>query len=244
MVSLVMAATKTTPVARRVRTASVIEERFESQGRAWLWREGATVVGERYRSVSESQRDELRALFLRKLVPQAEKRGIAADPCAAQAPSGVASADVRWVRWFREGEDPAPLWALFAQSRVLSSTDADNDTWNLVAWGDGPALAWASNDPIAQSCLRAALRAMPAWLSGGVLSRDPSFAVRIERASDASRTRRASTTRREASDGTSSESNESNETHAARATSGESATRPNPRAILAAWRKTHPARSA
>lgn len=239
MVSLVMAATKTAPVARRVRTAPVIEERFESQGRAWLWREGATVVSERYRSVSDAQRDELRALFSRKLVPQAEKRGITAEPSAAQAPAGVASADVRWVRWFREGEDPAPLWALFAQSRVLSSTDADNDTWNLVAWGDGPALAWASNDPIAQSCLRAALRAMPAWLSGGLLSRDPSFAVRIERASDATRARHTSTTRREATD--------SNERDAATANSESderSAARPNPRAILAAWRKTHPARSA
>ena len=235
MVSLVMAATKTAPVARRVRTAPVIEERFESQGRAWLWREGASVLAERHRSVSEAQRDELRALFLRKLVPHAEKRGIAAEPSAAQAPTGVASADVRWVRWFREGEDPAPLWALFAQSRVLSSTDADNDTWSLVAWGDGPALAWASSDPIAQSCLRAALRAMPAWLSGGVLSRDPSFAVRIERASDATRARRASATRHEA--------DRRGESDATVATD-EGEPRPNPRAILAAWRKTHPARSA
>lgn len=162
MVGLVMAATKTAQPARQVRSNTVVEERFESQGRAWLWREGASVVDARYRSSSEQVRDELRALFLRKLVPAAEKRGIAAEPVAAATPSGVAAADVRWMRWHREGEGSSPLWALFVQSRVLSSTEADNDTWNLVAWGDGPALAWASSALAAQECLRAALHAPPA----------------------------------------------------------------------------------
>jgi hypothetical protein len=241
MVVDVMAATKTAPVTRRARTVAVTEERFEAQGRAWLWREGASLVADRFRSLSEDARDEVRALFLRKLVPNAEKRGIAGEALAAATPSGVAAADVRWMRWFREGEDPAPLWALFVQSRVLSTSDADNDTWNLVAWGDGPALAWASRAPVAQECLRAALRSPPPWLFNGVGSRDAAFAVRIERATEAPRTRRSpsarrdATTREPASDAGDAGSNDGQ---------GASAERPSARAILAAWRRTHPARSA
>lgn len=232
MVGLVMAATKTAQPARQVRSNTVVEERFESQGRAWLWREGASVVDARYRSSSEQVRDELRALFLRKLVPAAEKRGIAAEPVAAATPSGVAAADVRWMRWHREGEGASPLWALFVQSRVLSSTEADNDTWNLIAWGDGPALAWASSALAAQECLRAALHAPPAWLHLGMASRDPAFCVRIERWTDTARARKPSTVRRDAGASTEGRSDASAEP------------KPSARSILSAWRKAHPARSA
>lgn len=233
MVVDVMAATKSAHPARQVRTPAVIEERFESQGRAWLWREGATLIAERYRTSTEQTRDEVRALFLRKLAPAAEKRGITAEPIAAATPAGVAAADVRWMRWYREGEDPAPLWALFVQSRVLSTTEADNDTWNLVAWGDGPALAWASTAPVAQDCLRAALRVPPAWLHMGMASRDPAFCVRIERFTDAPRARKSGTVRRDTSASRDSEQHESS-----------AGDKPSARSILTAWRKAHPARSA
>jgi hypothetical protein len=200
---------------------SVLEERFVSEGRAMVWREGSSLVPSRYREEGEAQRAEREAVFLRKLVPQAERRGIVADKRPAAPAEGVAVEDARWVCWFREGEDPAPLWALFAHSRALAGAPADNDTWRLVAWGDGPALAWASDEPAAQRCLRAALRVPPPWLAGGMASRDPSFPVRIERATERS---------------------EAGQAVGARAPEGEPAK--GARAVLAAWRKAHPARSA
>lgn len=242
-----MAATKTAP--RRPRPASITEESFTSEGRAWLWREGSGVLHERYRVVDEQARESLRGIFTRKLVPLAEKRGIAGEPVAAATATGIAAADVRWMQWFRAGEDPAPLWGLFVQSRVFDSNDADNDTWVLVAWGDGPALAWASQHEAAQRCLRAALHAPPPFLSGGVVSRDPSFAVRIERTTSSDqRARKSPTTARKstrgaadrdgAHGGASDASGESSDGSTSSSLAG------SPRAILAAWRRANPARSA
>jgi len=230
-VALVMAATNPVQPARQLHNDTVIEERIESQGRAWLWREGASVIDARYRSVSEQVREQLRSLFLRKLVVAAEKRGITAESFAAATPPGMAAADVRWMRWHREGEGSAPLWALFVQSRVLSCTEADNDTWMLVAWGDGPVLAWASNEAGAQACLRAALHAPPTWLHQGMASRDPAFCVRIEPWCHGARGRKPSNVHRDARMRSKIASDAVTEPKA------------SVRSILAAWRRAHPARA-
>jgi hypothetical protein len=249
MVWLVMAATKTAAVARRPRTTPTVhEEPFSCDGRAWVWREGPSMVPPAARAVDESQRAKLVELFLKKLVPQAERRGIAAEVFAAAPPSGVSRADVRWVRWFREGEDPAPLWALFVQARVLAADAAENDAWTVVAWGDGPALAWASDERAAQACVRSALRAPPPWLLGGMASRDPSFAVRIERAVASPRrrsaavavTRATQTATARGADTTNEDARESDAVQPEDSV-GDSG---GARGVLAAWRRAHPARSA
>ncbi|MBL8681755.1 MAG: hypothetical protein JNK05_21485 [Myxococcales bacterium] len=214
-----------------------------SEGRAWLWREGSAVLHERFRAVDDQAREAIRAIFTRKLVPLAEKRGITGETAPAATPAGIAAADVRWMQWFRAGEDPAPLWGLFVQSRVFDSNDADNDTWVLAAWGDGPALAWASQHEAAQRCLRAALHAPPAFLSGGVVSRDPAFAVRIERTTSSEQRARKSPTARKSS--RAAADHDATEGDASGSSSESSSTLAgSPRAILAAWRRANPARSA
>jgi|LNFM01.1.fsa_nt_gb hypothetical protein len=239
-----MAATKTAP--RRPRPASILEETFTSEGRNWLWREGPSVLPERYRAAGDQAREELRALFVRKLVPAMERRGIAGEAVSAATPSGIAAADVRWMKWFRADEGQSPLWGLFVQSRVFDSNDADNDTWVLVAWGDGPALAWVSDTALAQRCLRAALHAPPAFLSGGLLSRDPSFAVRLERTtrSDSRARKSATTARKSALVGADQEAGPDSPHRTASRAAAPGDRPAGAHAILAAWRRANPARSA
>ena len=50
---------------------------------------------------------------------------------------------------------------------------------DLVAWGDGPVLAWASDRPDARAILREALRALPVFLAAGLASADATLALRI-----------------------------------------------------------------
>jgi len=49
----------------------------------------------------------------------------------------------------------------------------------LLAWGDGPVMAWASDRPGAREVLREALRAVPDFLTGGLASADATLPVRI-----------------------------------------------------------------
>jgi hypothetical protein len=234
-----MATSKSARATQRLKTSPILEEPFVSEGRAWVWREGVELLPPRYRSMSDERRAALRALFLRKLVPQAEKRGIAAESFDAHTPQDLSSAEVRWARWFREGEDPAPMWALFAQSSLFEpehdlAQSAVNDTWCLVAWGDGPVLAWASDHTTALRILRAALQAPPPWLHGGMVSRDPAFAVRLERTAIEGRPRKSTAKRR---------TERTEHAHVHDPAPDERAPK-DARAVLAAWRRAHPARSA
>jgi hypothetical protein len=224
------------------------EERFCSEGRAWLWREGPAMVPPSYRAASDADRDALEDLFSRRLLPQADKRGIAGELFTARAPDGVSRADVRWVRWQHPEHESAPLWALFVQSRALGETVASNDAWTVVAWGDGPALAWASEDARAQDFLRSALRAPPPWLRAGMASRDRAFPVRIERESAQGPRRAGTVVSARRTDEGAIEAEFRPRPRAAAASASEPSPAFDPprgqgaRAVLAAWRRAHPAR--
>lgn len=77
------------------------------------------------------------------------------------------------------------VWALYVSPRALSpallSTRGEpaNDGALLAAWGDGPVLAWASEEEALRAILREALRQVPGFLSEGVSSADERFAVRV-----------------------------------------------------------------
>ena len=121
---------------------SVFEETFDAPGGRYHWREGAAMVGD------AARRARLHALFTRTLVPGLERRGARGQVCAAEVPGGVREGDARWVTW-RTAEAPVPVWGLYAAARSRDDEPAPqvrpaNDTFVLVAWGDGPAVAWVA----------------------------------------------------------------------------------------------------
>jgi hypothetical protein len=242
-----MAATRTAPARRSpaqdLQDEALHEERFSFEGRAWLWREGPSLLPPKYRSVTDADRDALESVFSRKLVPQAEKRGIAGELFTARAPDGVLRADVRWVRWQHPEQDPSPLWGLFVQSHALGDPVASNDAWKVVAWGDGPALAWASDEPRARDFLRSALRAPPPWLRAGMASREPGFPVRIERDQPRGH-RRASpvTASRRPNDPAPSPTAQTADGSLPEPSLFEPPRGAGARAVLTAWRRAHPTR--
>lgn len=148
---------------------------FVRAGRRYRWVEGALhPAAARFRG----RRAELAGLLHRSVAPSQERRGATRE----QLP---ATDDGRawWVTWRRPGE--AAVWALYVSTRGLDPSSARlrgapaNDGALLAAWGDGPVLAWASEEHALREALRDALRAVPEFLSEGVCSADETFAVRL-----------------------------------------------------------------
>lgn len=152
------------------------EETFDAPGGRYRWREGVAGAGD------ATRRSRMQALFARTVVPSLEKRGARGEVFAAEVPGGVPEGDARWVSW-RSDAGAVPVWGLYAAARSLDPRRAEpaNDTYALVAWGDGPAIAWVADGAEAHSFVRAALHAPPAWMSQGFASGDPVFPVKAER---------------------------------------------------------------
>lgn len=169
---------------RAASAARVLTEEFVIQGRRYRWREGEGVVTDPGARRDAARRGEMAGLFTRAVVPQLERRGARGLVYAAAAPEGVRSEDIRWVAW-RAAGDEVPVWGLYLDARLLAEPGEApaNDGFVLVAWGDGPALAWADERPAARTALRAALHAPPPWLERGMRSRDVTFPVRLDRLS-------------------------------------------------------------
>lgn len=146
----------------------------------YRWYEGDGVVTDPGALRDAARRDGLGALFTRRVVPQVERRGARGLVYPAAVPKGMTSGDARWVAWRAPG-DPAPVWGLYLAAGRLESPEVTDDVFVLIAWGDGPVLAWADRRGAARAVLRAALRVPPPWLQEGMRSRDVTFPVRIDR---------------------------------------------------------------
>ena len=116
--------------------------------------------------------------FTQSLMNQFQRRGV--EPVVIEATHALGSSapiTTRWFVWSDEGS--APVWALFIEMDQSAVEPADNDRSRCIAWGDGPVLAWADEDPAALDQLRAALQTLPPWLRGGMVSMDAVFPVQI-----------------------------------------------------------------
>lgn len=146
---------------------------YKHAGRRYRWSEGALhPAAARFRG----RRRELAFVFNASVIPSLERRGAVREV----VPAGEGA---WWVTWRAAGE--AAVWALYVSTRAVpreALSDlgcAANDGALLAAWGDGPVLAWASEREAVRAVLRAALRAVPAFLAEGVCSADETFAVRV-----------------------------------------------------------------
>jgi hypothetical protein len=158
-------------------------EEFSVKRQRYRWSEGEGIVTDAAALRDAARRSELPGLFTRAVVPQLERRGARGLVYPAAAPEGMGPGDLRWVAWQAPG-DGAPVWGLYVAGRHLVSAEQDapaNDTFVLIAWGDGPALAWADERAEARTVLRAALHWPPEWLAAGMRSRDVTFPVRLDR---------------------------------------------------------------
>lgn len=148
------------------------EERFVARGVAYRWRVAPVTDAAALRD--GARREDLARAFHRVVRPSVERRKARVLELAVPAQD---AGRARWVAWTAPGEE-VPVWGLYRARR--GEAPAANDAWELIAWGDGPALAWADEEPSARALLCRALREPPVWLSAGMASRDPTFAVRIE----------------------------------------------------------------
>lgn len=144
-------------------------EQFTAHGRVYRWFEGEPS------SRAEGARARAMEIFTRAVVPQLERRH------AIKLTQSAAQGGARWVAWRAPGE-AALVWALYAPARVIDprATEPANDTLALVAWGDGPVLAWAHEGVAARALVRAALHVPPSWLAEGFRSADPTLPVRVD----------------------------------------------------------------
>jgi hypothetical protein len=162
-------------------------EEFVADDRSYRWIEGN---GAQVRTLRHTlRREQLPELFARAVAPQMERRGAARASLPAAAPDGTMATDVRWVAWSAPGERDV-VWGLYAVARRLEARAQGpaNDTLVLIAWGDGPVLAWADERAMAHHFLRSALRRPPPWLARGMCSGDPTFPVRVEQVAGADAT--------------------------------------------------------
>lgn len=156
-------------------------ETFAIGQRHYRWEEGDSARSARAEAL-RGRRDALRVAFVQTVVPGLGRRGAATKT----VPVGPRRAVPRayWTTWTAPG-DARPVWALYASTRCLSAESvatlgrAANDGAVLVAWGDGPVLAWASERPELRMVLRQALRSLPGFLGEGLCSGDATFPVKI-----------------------------------------------------------------
>ncbi len=120
-------------------------------------------------------------LFSHTLVPQLERRGAAGLVYPATG-LGDASPDARWILWRAPG-NRHPMWGLYACAERLTDggAPAANDAWVLIAWGEGPVLAWMHDGREARSLFRGAMSDPPGWFANGMRSGDPTFPVQLDR---------------------------------------------------------------
>ncbi|MDP3275279.1 MAG: hypothetical protein Q8Q09_08810 [Deltaproteobacteria bacterium] len=209
--------------------------RFVHNGRSYVLE---TAEGDATRRVLSRSHSEIESMFLRKLVPQAERRAIAAESLTLPTSEALPE-ELRWVRWHRPEESPAPIWGLFLRSEPAlnpeESLDEDNspanDTLTLLAWGDGPVMAWARATPEAHALIVRALRTLPPWLMDGVVSVDPFFKTSV-RPAPALPARETSVRSAAVSNSQRKTANEQPEVSQ------------RARSVLSAWRRANPARSA
>ncbi|MBL8603295.1 MAG: hypothetical protein JNK72_15330 [Myxococcales bacterium] len=154
-------------------------ETFSAGGRLYRWAEG---VGHARAEALRGRREALRAAFEQTVLPGLVRRGAARKVVVSSPKRGEPR--VWWALWQAPG-DARPVWALYASSRCLDVHTtatlgrAANDGAVLVAWGDGPVLAWASEREALRGLLRAALHALPSFLGDGLCSGDATFPVKI-----------------------------------------------------------------
>jgi hypothetical protein len=167
-----------------MKSATVLEahsevDEFEVRGQAYRWLEGDAAGARPLRHSLEH--DELPEFFTRVLLPQLERRRATKVAHPGTLVDGASSADVQWFAW-RDADARDVVWALYVTARRLDprASAPANDTLVLVAWGDGPVLAWAHAASGARAVVREALRVPPPWLVAGVCSGDPTFPVRLE----------------------------------------------------------------
>ncbi len=160
-------------------------EAFSAHGRRYVWHEGDHVRAPAAARLAD-RRPALGEAFARTVLPGLERRGAARRVLGAGPRGGLGRA--YWAVWQAPG-DRQPVWALYEPTRQPGdrarwevagvSHRPANDGALLVAWGDGPVLAWASDRPGAREALREALRTLPDFLEGGLASADASLPLRI-----------------------------------------------------------------
>ncbi len=160
-------------------------EAFSTHGRRYVWHEGEHVQAPGAARLAD-RRHALAAAFTATVLPGLERRGAEHRVVGAGPRGGLARA--HWVVWRAPG-DRHPVWALYVLTRRLGDRSLwetaavnhrpANDGALLVAWGDGPVMAWASDRPGCREVLREALRTVPDFLAGGLASADVTMPVRI-----------------------------------------------------------------
>lgn len=160
-------------------------EAFSTHGRRYVWHEGDHVRPPAAERLT-ARRAALGEAFARAVLPGLTRRGARRRVLGAGPRGGLRRAF--WVVWQAPG-DRQPVWALYEPTRrpgdgvrwddPAATPRSANDGALLVAWGDGPVLAWASDRPEARATLREALRALPDFLAAGLASADASLALRI-----------------------------------------------------------------
>lgn len=159
--------------------------RFVTRGTRYVWSEGDALMTHKRVLRDPAKRARAFQLFAESLVPNFEKRGIqptivSVNPRASVAIEEAPTSTLRWMAWSDPNDETAPIWALFADTVVGNEVAlVDNDTSRCIAWGDGPVLAWADEDPTALGHLREALLQLPLWLRSGLHSMDAVFPVQI-----------------------------------------------------------------
>ncbi len=159
-------------------------EAFSTHGRRYVWREGGDEFDARGRRL-RGRRESLRFSFFAVVVPGMKRRGARRVMRSAVHHGGAMRA--HWVTWQCPGE-VGVVWGLFVATGGLAGGTLGglgmpaNDGAMLAAWGDGPVMAWVSDRDELREVLREALRSLPEFLAGGVLSGDEGFPVRVLRA--------------------------------------------------------------
>ncbi len=151
---------------------------FVCRATKYIWSEGEALMT--HKQVLRDPHKRIRAykIFTQSLISQFERRGIEPMVVDASRPShSDTPISTHWMAW--SDVDSAPVWGLFAEMDQSTVEPADNDRSRCIAWGDGPVLAWADEDPAALDQLRAALQTLPPWLRGGMVSMDAVFPVQI-----------------------------------------------------------------
>lgn len=122
--------------------------------------------------LSMARRDALRHSFVHTLIPTLRARCVTPKTLSVKGFGDPAA--LHWCLW--QTINSHSLWALYASAHYAThSPHPANDSTRLVAWGDGPVLAWADTDPGLRRALHHALQHPPAFLSRGVVSTDPTL---------------------------------------------------------------------
>jgi hypothetical protein len=163
---------------RHSSTALTTQHPFTANGVTYVWSEGPGLLTHRAVLRTPAKRERAYKLFVETLLPQFDRAQL--KPLVSPAKS-KASLSARWLCWTDPKSEAPPVWALVVDAATPDATHAiaDNDTGRVVAWGDGPALAWADAEAVSLGVLRDALHEPPPWLVRGLASMDAEFPVQI-----------------------------------------------------------------